>query len=70
MAVAPNSTLRYQSAATLAAELRSVAAIVDVRGSTDEPEMAAPSTSASRIVVVAAIVVAIVALLLVLFSRS
>jgi serine/threonine-protein kinase len=31
-AVAPNPDLRYQSAATLAAELRSVAAILDVRG--------------------------------------
>ena len=32
-AVAPNPDSRYQSAATFAAELRSVGAILDVRGS-------------------------------------
>jgi hypothetical protein len=69
-AVAPNPTLRYQSAATLAAELRSIAAIVDVRGTTDEPEIAAPSTSVSRIVVTAAIIIAVLTLLLFFVSRS
>jgi serine/threonine-protein kinase len=69
-AVAPNPALRYQSAATLAAELRSVAAIIDVRGTSDEPEMAAPSAGVSRIAVAVAIVIAIVALLLFLISRS
>jgi len=40
-AVAPNPDSRFQSAATLAAELRSVAAILDVRGGAgDEPEHA------------------------------
>ncbi|OFW35468.1 MAG: hypothetical protein A3F70_16370 [Acidobacteria bacterium RIFCSPLOWO2_12_FULL_67_14] len=38
-AVAPNPGSRYQSAATLAAELRSAAAILDVRGGAgDEPD--------------------------------
>src|SRR6266550_4055105 len=37
-AVAPNPDSRYQSAATLAAELRSVAAILDVRGSVGDEE--------------------------------
>jgi serine/threonine-protein kinase len=37
-AVAPNPDNRYQSAATLAAELRSVAAILDVRGSVGDED--------------------------------
>ena len=38
-AVAPNPDSRYQSAATFAAELRSVGAILDVRGMVgDEPD--------------------------------
>jgi serine/threonine-protein kinase len=38
-AVAPNPDLRYQSAATFSAELRSVAAVLDVRGGiSDEQE--------------------------------
>jgi serine/threonine-protein kinase len=68
-AVAPNPALRYQSAATLAAELRSVGAIVDVRGTTDEPDTAAPRASVARIVVTAAIIVGVIALLLFLVSR-
>lgn len=43
-AVAPNPGSRFQSAATFAAELRSLAAILDVRGGAgDEPEHAEPS---------------------------
>jgi hypothetical protein len=42
-AVAPNPDSRYQSAATLAAELRSVAAILDVRGATDDDEDEEPN---------------------------
>jgi hypothetical protein len=42
-AVAPNPDRRYQSAATLAAELRSIGAILDVRGGADdEIEQAEP----------------------------
>jgi len=37
-AVAPNPDNRYQSAATLAAELRSISAILDVRGAMDDEE--------------------------------
>jgi serine/threonine-protein kinase len=37
-AVAPNPDSRYQSAATLAAELRTVAAILDVRGAVGDEE--------------------------------
>ena len=37
-ALAPNPESRYLSAATLAAELRSVAAILDVRGSADDED--------------------------------
>jgi serine/threonine protein kinase len=60
-AAAPNPDLRYQSVATLAAELRSVAAILDVRGVPgDEPEIEMPSASASRAFLLAAIVLAAV----------
>lgn len=69
-AVAPNPALRFQSAATLAAELRSIAAIIDVRGATDEPETTPSSSNVARIAVTAVIIVAIVALLLFFISRS
>ncbi len=51
-AVAPNPDSRYQSAVTLAAELRSLLAILDVRGGAgdEEDEHAAPSTNVGRIV--------------------
>ena len=43
-AVSPNPDSRYQSAATLAAELRTVAAILEVRGGAgDEIERAEPA---------------------------
>lgn len=53
-AVAPNPEARYQSAATFAAELRSVAAILDVRGGAgeDEPD-AARATSIGRVALTA-----------------
>jgi eukaryotic-like serine/threonine-protein kinase len=62
-AAAPNPDLRYQSAATLAAELRAIGAILDVRGVTvDDDQADAPSTSVGRVVVTAAaILIAIVA---------
>lgn len=60
-AVAPNPNSRFQSAATLAAELRSMAAILDVRGGAgDEEEHVARSTSPGRVVFLAvAILVAL-----------
>jgi eukaryotic-like serine/threonine-protein kinase len=49
-AVAPNPDSRYQSAATLSAELRSVAAILDVRNTAPEEDTASRGGS-SRLVV-------------------
>jgi serine/threonine protein kinase len=62
-AVAPNPDLRYQSAATFAAELRSVGAILDVRGAPgDEPEAAeAESTSVGRVVVMTIVIAILIA---------
>jgi serine/threonine protein kinase len=58
-AAAPNPDLRYQSAATLAAELRSLNAILDVRGIPgDEPEIEVSSTNVARIFLIAALIVA------------
>jgi serine/threonine protein kinase len=58
-AAAPNPDLRYQSAATLAAELRSLNAILDVRGIPgDEPEIEVSSTNVSRIFLIAALILA------------
>jgi serine/threonine-protein kinase len=61
-AVAPNPASRFQSAATLAAELRSMGAILDVRGGAgdEEEQVAARSTSVGRVVLTAlAILVAL-----------
>lgn len=55
-AAAPNPELRYQSAVTLAAELRSVAAKFDVRETAlDEEAEAARATSLSRVLLVSLI---------------
>lgn len=61
-AVAPNPDLRYQSAVTFAAELRSMLAILDVRGvaGDEDDEHAASSTNVGRIVVLAIVIAAIV----------
>lgn len=62
-AVAPNPDSRYQSVATLAAELRSILAIFDVReGAVDEQEKAARSTSIGRVLVTTAALLGLVAL--------
>ena len=52
-AVAPNAAMRFQSAATLVAELRSVAAVLDVRsGTEDERDQAeAHATSVGRVLI-------------------
>ena len=56
-AVAPNPDSRYQSAATLAAELRSVAAILDVRGSVgDEGDDEERSANVGSVVLIAIVI--------------
>jgi serine/threonine-protein kinase len=58
--VAPNPDSRYQSAATFAAELRSVAAILDVRGAGDETEYAKDDTAhVGRSIVLAVVILLI-----------
>ena len=63
-AVAPNPDRRTQSAATLAAELRSVAAVLDVRGIAEDEEDALPerSTNLGRVLLVTIVILALVAL--------
>jgi len=62
-AVAPNPDSRYQSAATFAAELRSIAAILDVRGTgaEDDEEAEAPAHGAGRALLLAIVMIAILA---------
>ncbi len=62
-AVAPNPDSRYQSAVTFAAELRSLLAILDVRGGVgdEDEEPPAPSTNVGRIVVMAVVILLVVA---------
>lgn len=57
-AVAPNPDSRYQSAVTLAAELRALIAILDVRGGAgdEEDEHQVPSTNVGRVVVIALLI--------------
>jgi serine/threonine protein kinase len=62
--VAPNPDLRLQSAATLAAELRSVAAILDVRGVSDEEEEPPETTSVGKVLALAAVMLVVVALVI------
>jgi serine/threonine protein kinase len=69
-AVAPNPDSRYQSAVTLAAELRSLLAILDVRAGDDEDEHDAPSTNAGRVVVVSILILLVLAGLVWWFGSS
>ena len=71
-AVAPNPDSRYQSAATFAAELRSIAAILDVRGGAgdEDDEHHAPSTSVGRVVVMAVVMLLLVAAIVWWLGRS
>jgi serine/threonine protein kinase len=62
-AVAPNPDLRFQSAVTLAAELRSVAAILDVRGGATDEEPAGTPTTVGRIILIAVIILSAIAAL-------
>ena len=70
-AVAPNPDHRYQSVAALAAELRSVTAILDLRDTaTDAQPAAAASTSVVRVLIVSVTALAAIGLILwILFSR-
>jgi serine/threonine protein kinase len=65
-AVAPNPDSRFQSAATFAAELRAIAAILDVRGGAgDEGEQAeVRSTSVGRVLVMTVVILAALAALI------
>lgn len=63
-AVAPNPDSRIQSAAGLAAELRSLAAILDARGGAgDEEEEQAASTSFGKVILIALAILAALALI-------
>lgn len=62
-AVAPNPELRIQSAATLAAELRSLAAILDVRGAAEDEHEHGDSAGPGRGLLIAAGVLAALALI-------
>ena len=69
-AVAPNPDLRYQSAATLAAELRSAGAILDAKGlASEERHSPEPSTSLGLVVIVSAVILLAAGLALWWFAR-
>lgn len=62
-AVAPNRNLRYQSAAMLASDLRSVAATLDVQGeSRGQAALESGSTSVGRVATMTGVVVVLLAL--------
>ena len=69
-ALAPNPDSRVQSAAALAAELRSVAAVLDARGGAayEEHHAAAESTSVGKALIVALVIVIALALLAWMFA--
>src|SRR5204862_697612 len=70
-AVAPNPDIRYQSAATLAAELRSVAAILDVRGAVgdEEDHHDRPKQSVAGIVMLAIVILLAIGAIVWWFAR-
>lgn len=65
-AVAPNPDSRFQSAATFAAELRAIAAILDVRGGAgdEEEQTEVRSTSVGRVLVMTIVILAALAALI------
>ena len=71
-AVAPNPDSRYQSAVTLAAELRSLIAILDVRGGAGDEDDAqhVPSTNLGRIMLIALVMLLIIGGLIWWFGSS
>jgi serine/threonine protein kinase len=70
-AVAPNPESRYQSVATLAAELRSMAAVLDVRGGAgdEDDEPGEPATSMGRVIGLTLAIVIVVAAIAWWFMR-
>jgi serine/threonine protein kinase len=71
-AVAPNPELRYQSAASFAAELRAMAAILEVRGTADDEEehAAASSTTVGRVLLTTILILAALGAVMWLFFQS
>ena len=71
-AVAPNPESRYLSAATLAAELRSIAAILDVRGGVDDEDEqgASEGTSVGRVLLTTMVILVALAAIAWWFMRS
>ncbi len=70
-AVAPNPDSRCQSAAALAAELRAIAAILDVRGGAgdEEEQMDVRATSVGRVLVMTLVILAALAALIAFWLR-
>ena len=69
--VAPNPDNRYQSVATLAAELRSIGAILDVReGAIEEEAQVARSTSVGKVSATTGVLLAIAAAILWWLTRA
>ena len=71
-AVAPNPASRHQSAASLAAELRGVAAVIDARGGAgdEDDEHSEPSTGPGRVILIAVLILGGLAALAWWFMRS
>ena len=71
-AIAPNPESRYQSVPTLAAELRSMAAMLDARGGAgdEDDQIVEPSTSVGRVIVTALLILAVVAAIMWWVTRS
>jgi serine/threonine protein kinase len=70
-AVAPNPDLRFQTAAVLAAELRSVAAVLDARGGVgdEEDETPGPPTNIGRVVLLTIAILILVGAVVWYFTR-
>jgi serine/threonine-protein kinase len=71
-AVAPNPDSRFQSAAAFAAEMRAIAAILDVRGGAgdEEDEEAGPPTTVGRVLVTTVVILGALGVLMWLFLRT
>jgi serine/threonine protein kinase len=69
-AVAPNPSLRFQSAAALSAELRSVVAILDVRGAAGEHEEKGQAPASFTPILIALVVIVVVIAAVWWFTRS
>jgi len=71
-AIAPNPESRYQSVPTLAAELRSMAAMLDARGGAgdEDDQIVEPSTSVGRVMATALLILVVVAAIMWWVTRS